>query len=231
MIRNAWMAHNVAEAVRAVREEFVAEARRRFPREEHAIYRRIAELTGIACLDDKTRPLAALREGRILVMKRNHPRQQTDRMLDEADAPFDADRVRQKVVSAATWLSGPPAHRIFVENNAHDIMTAVILGVYLDIQGQRATRPPSAVQSVSATLLHDVMATLHGYSRRVAGLVSTTWRAAACDVMLPVDRTDVAAWFEPRVAEMMRTLPQWIPLVESILMAWTLTQLWLAGYD
>jgi hypothetical protein len=224
------MAFDVVAAYQTVYREFVADLRDRFPRDtrgEYALPDRLAELTGISCLNEALLPLAVLRGGRILVVKPGFPLQSRDGLLFKNSA---VDTICRDAVSAAAWLRESPERRVIVQEGPWCLTYVVALGVLLDVRMERASRlPPSAHQQVGPTLLHDVMSALHGYDRRIAGLVCTTWRVAACDVMLPVEKADVTAWLEPRIAELKRMLPEVALPTDGVLVAWTLTRHWLGG--
>jgi hypothetical protein len=232
------MTHAIDDTLRGVRDAFLAEARKRYPEEQNgfSLSRRLIELTGISCLDSPSRIVATFRGGSIAVVTNEFPlSESTDKFIRDRIQLHvsDAEALRRDVLLAAAWLNESPQRRVLVSYDDQPYMTTVVLNVYLDVRQQRRARQPSSlsIQRISPTILHDVMATLHGYSRRMAGQVCAAWRVAACDTLLPVEKADVHAWLEPRTAELMRALPQFVPPTHAVMHAWALTQHWLEGDD
>jgi hypothetical protein len=188
----------------------------------------LTELTGIpqqSCVS------VALRGGTILIVRKEfHLLTATDQAMDIArvESNWEED-VYRGVVSSASWLREKHQNRIvcFETDRAYEL-AIVALNVYLDIRQRRDLR--LLASSVPSVLLHDVLATLHGCDRRVAGLVCRAWAAVSCDPMLPVDKSDVTAWLAPRVVEVQRALPTSFPLTTySAVTAWAWTRHWLGG--
>jgi hypothetical protein len=238
----------VCQAVAAVHAEFLAEATARFPRqipfggdgsfvEDH-----LDELTGIADLRTTSQCRAVTCNDRILIVGPRwswNNQRATDRWLfnsawvsgklaaDESVLPLPSMITRE-----AHWLQLAPQNRIVLDNSKwHDEILVVMVWVRLDVLDARARRPsPSEHRAaVSPPLLHDVMATLHGYARRVAGTVCKTWLAAAHDVHLPVTNDDVRAWVEPRIADVKRAYPPFVFNVRGVEILWVLMRYWLEG--
>jgi hypothetical protein len=137
----------------------------------------------------------------------------------------------QTVVTAVEHLETAPMARVLVvaEDRRHCAeMQAVTIAVGADIRrARRLPPPPQSCRAVPSVVLHDVMSVLHGTDRRRAGTVCKEWQRGACDPLLPLQRNDVTAWFQPRLDEMKRARPSFIPSSVAVVVAWALTRYWL----
>jgi hypothetical protein len=192
----------------------------------------VGKLVGMPYLDDASpRILATVRDGRIAIVQRGFPLQSTDRYM-AGYRPSSSyqweDLLYRDVVALASWLAVSPWGRVVCAHT--DVgygLGIVALNVCLDIRRCRALRGSDS--AVSSDLLHDVLATLHGRDRRLAGLVCKGWAAAACDALLPVDKSDAAAWVAPRMAELQGALTQLHLVPHDVVVAWAWTRHWLGG--
>jgi hypothetical protein len=137
------------------------------------------------------------------------------------------------VVTASAWLRASPHHRVVLVRDYGVAVGAPLLAmaaIRCDVEACRATRAPATHHDpVGAQLLHDVLSTLHGRDRRLAGHVCMTWRRAACDPLLPVADDDVRAWTAPCLAEMKRWIPYFTPMAVEVKAIWIFTKRWLQG--
>jgi hypothetical protein len=231
--------------IRRIQDGFLAEATRRFPRnlfddDGTFVRRNLHALTGLPDIWSPRAPIP-LRGGRYLITdSRCLPFHVTldfavDWFWNETDVAKRSNGfsylIHERAANAIAWLRASPENRVVADS--HDAIDIVTVWVYADIVSSRlaplvvtGSRPSP---SISASLLHDVLSTLHGRDRRVAATVCTAWRAAAVDALLPVTDDDVRAWIGPRIAEMLRAYPPFTCNDTALAFLWGLTRWWLQG--
>jgi hypothetical protein len=195
----------------------------------------LGKLVGIPHLDDTSaRILTTVRGGRIAIVTSGFPLQSTDRSMSICHSgrlsPWE-DVLYRSVRAAASWLETSPRNRIVsVRSEPGALLATIALNVCLDIRQRRALQRVAQDATVPSDLLDDVLATLHGRDRRIAGLVCRQWAAAACDGLLPIDGSDAGAWVAPRIVELQRALPDAPPhRAYDVVTAWAWTRQWLGG--
>jgi hypothetical protein len=232
------MAHadDLARAFHRVQQGFLAAAAARFPRipnlsDSGFVEVHLRELTGIVELPSLV--VASLRGGQLVLVSQFFSQLPSDRLLlPNAIMSEPLHVLRDDVVGAADWVRArsPGVRRVAQyewRDRPQNAMTLVLVGIRLGILEQQ--RDVQATSFAWAPLLHDVMSTLHGRDRRLAGHACRAWRRVACDAMLPVTDADVQAWVAPAITEMKHAYPKFLVNKHSVEVAWTLTSLWLQG--
>jgi hypothetical protein len=233
------MADVVRSALRRVQADFLAAATARFPRDGYSdwtfVWAHLRELTGIPNLPSLI--LASLQDGRLLYVSDSFRSQESDWTLPSTvTAPsWKLHELWQSVVYGANWLHELPDRRVLMYDpkERRNPFPLVLVAIRFDVLQRRDARMavPSCAPTMSAAVLHDVLATLHGRDRRTADHVCVAWRRAVYDPLLPVTSDDVQTWVVPAFAAMERAYPEYRPAKDDVETAWAFTSLWLQGYN
>jgi hypothetical protein len=242
------MALALLDGLRRVEDDLLSQATRQFPRPDGIadaafVERHLADLMGLPNLWATSWTLTTARGETFVIVDSLAPPQQrqllpTDRGLDFTFSDRfglrkgNMEHLRHELKEATDWFHASPSNRVVTDTIFHNEMAILMAWVRLDITVERSADQAvvvSAVGSLPANLLHDVVSVLHGRDRRITRDVCRSWRRAASDSLLPVDDADVRAWVVPRFVVMTRAYPKFAPTKLSVEMLWALTRYWLEG--
>jgi hypothetical protein len=220
------MESDLTAALSAAHAEMMAEMTAKHPDHRYITTRNLGELTGVPDICDE--PPTTWRNGTLALVRFGH--QHHLEREHRIDLYGGLDSQYESIVKAASWLQESSQRRVITDKISGETfaaMTLVTVATCCDIRAWQTSAVPDCLGPLPDQVLHDVLSSLHGRDRRVAGLACRAWRRAACDFQLPVTADDVRAWFAPNLVEMKRAVPHSSPTVMDVQKLWMMTKRWL----